>query len=579
MKKILVLLMCLSMILCTVACNRPDTDKNPSDGGETPVPMASSYEGIIEKYGELLRVKKDGGDLFEIKCTYDDERESDIFDALISSVTSCEDVLSMGYAIKDVNGDGIFELVLMSKNCKLYALFTLKDSLPILLDTFNANAVIDEYGTVIVNVREETKMYSYCKQIKGDELVGMEFIQVQSENDPEKIEYYKLEGGVRTDLTYSEYSHYTGAYCRVNEAHFEYATKIAGFRFMPIFTEDGGEVPESIDFSSYESILEIYKNIVDRYSGFTKKRWIEGKYDGMYSFANDEEYEWWHQMFYYGWLAAPTTYVGYPSTGDNAYGYAIKDLNGDSVEELILMTDNCEIISIFTKKDGKPVLLSGDIAGNDCWIDENGLIRVEKWTGGLTGRDAEYYLYKIEDGELLCVFGIGSKRNIYLEHTGFYKIENGERSSISKEEWEELYAQFDVVEKVMMFPELTKSFAGLDFIELYKESYASSFFAGKRWSNMGIVYGEEVEITAASKESITFSLNRYGFTDNSAYRIYIVEDGVAKLENGVYVYEDNEIKLSFDFNVITFWVNIEESKDENFEPGVYLMNSDFDLRY
>ena len=572
--------MCLSMILCAVACNRPDTDKNQSDGGETPVPMASSYEGIIEKYGELLRAKRDGGDLSEIKCTHDDEREVAVFDALIFSVTSCEDVLSMGYAIKDINGDGISELVLMSKDCKLYALFTLKDSLPILLDTFNANACIDSEGFVSLYERDEKKMYSYLKQIKDGKLEGTEFVQKVSENDPEKAEYYMIENGVRTDLTYGEYYNYTSVYCRVNKANFEYETRIAGFRFMPVFAEDTNKVPELIDFSSYESILEIYKKMVDRYSSFTKERWIQGKYDNMYSFSSDKEYELWHRMFYSGSVQRPIP-LGesvYPKTGDNAYGYAIKDINGDGVEELILMTDSYDVIAIFTMKDGKPVLADNYAPRRYCWIDENGLIRVKRETGGLTGRDAEYYLYKMEDGELKCVFGIGSKRNIYLEHTGFYKIENGERSSISKEEWEELYAQYDVIERAMMFPERTKSFAGLDFMPLYEESYPSSYFGGKRWSRSGIVNGIEVEITSASKESITFSLCRYGYSDESESKIYVVENGVARLKDGVYTYDNGEVKLSLDFNVISFWITIEDCKDERFVPGIYLMDGDFKLQ-
>ena len=90
-------------------------------------------------------------------------------------------------------------------------------------------------------------------------------------------------------------------------------------------------------------------------------------------------------------------------------GYAIKDLNGDGVDELVLLTDEYRIIAVYSLINGIPTLL-GSYIKKDLgwsflnWIDAEGRIHVVR-TDGL---DLYHHsIFEISNGHLieLCTYG------------------------------------------------------------------------------------------------------------------------------------------------------------------------------
>ena len=256
-------------------------------------------------------------------------------------------------------------------------------------------------------------------------------------------------------------------------------------------------------------------------------------------------------------------------------GYATKDINGDGVEELILLNDNYDIFSIFTMKDGRAVMLC-DTYG--VWLDGNGHIYVEKWTGGAFGRDRESYVYEISGGKLSGIVAVGFSVNVYLQKEGWYKIENGNRIDISEEEGEALYAKYDIMPNGYSPTEYTRTASGLKFIPLFESTLASQKHINT-YSNSSFIGGNILKISAVSGDSVSFTFeNRYTVgefdpdTNPEPEVIETVVTSSAVLEGDRYVFEQDGIKGYIDFCVNCAWVVVTESENENVAVRAYLFD-------
>lgn len=551
----IVLLSLLIVLALAVSCNT--------------APESNCYENIIEKYNELVKLKVNGDSL-----TAPDESAEDFESVLYNIVNSHSDASNMGYATKDINGDGLDELVLMDKNNKLYALFTQSDNVNVLLLEMGSPAAISPDGTIYsYNYIKNEIETTIVKRIVGDKLEGIEFGGIINDDT---VSYYKIENGLRSEITYEEKSYLDASVQNIIQSS-PYVTKTCGFRFIPSITENQSEnTGEVFDFSSYDKILSAYKNIVGNFSEFTKEKWIKGEYDSLYNFNDNESYDVFHCIFYQGIIAKPTkTNFGfdYAENGNNAYGYSKKDLNGDGVEELILLTNDYDIIAIFTIYKNKAVMLKGVSGG---WIDNNGRIYIEKSTGGVVGRDGEAYLYEIKDGSLNCVIGVGYKVNVYLEKEGWYKIENGEKINVSSKEGEEMYSKFDVIPNRYSSNEYIRSVADLKFLPVFEKSLAENIHANK-YVNSYFVGGSSVIISAVSDDSVTFSfecIKTVGdFVPETEQEIYKTTiSGKAVLKEGRYEFDIDGIKGYLDFSVNSVWVIVTESGNDKVEAKAYLFN-------
>lgn len=116
---------------------------------------------------------------------------------------------------------------------------------------------------------------------------------------------------------------------------------------------------------------------------------------------------------------------------DNDYfGYAFKDLNKDNNEELILLTKDFDILAIFTTINNKPKLVDAYWSRHRCAIYDSNTLYTHS-SGG-----AANFCYRLQEisqnsGELVTLKEYGCDTDHY------YKIINGEKSSISESEYHE----------------------------------------------------------------------------------------------------------------------------------------------
>lgn len=112
------------------------------------------------------------------------------------------------------------------------------------------------------------------------------------------------------------------------------------------------------------------------------------------------------------------------------FGYALKDLNNDNNNELILLTKDFEILAIFTTINDKPKLVDAYWSRHRCAIYDSNTLYTHS-SGG-----AANFCYRLQEisknsGELVTLKEYGCDTDHY------YKIINGEKSAINESEYEE----------------------------------------------------------------------------------------------------------------------------------------------
>lgn len=559
MKKISVFLLCLIFLLGAVSCTAP-SDRDP-------------YKDIIDKYTELVLAKSQEQPLEEPEDSSDE-----IEVALYEIVRDSTDPSIMGYATKDINSDGIDELVLLDKQQGLYALFTVRGNTPVLLLRMDKMyyAAITPDGTIYANeyIRDKSDR-TQVKTIVDGKLEGLEY---GSETDGEIVTYYKTENGVRTEITKEEMVQLDRTFTFSIMISPRDETKTTGFRFVPIVTDASQGTAPIPDFTSYDGIISAYKIMVESFSEYQEVSWINGEFDRLFTINDNETYDIFHQIFWGGIRIMPTeTYFGqeYASDGDNSYGYAKKDLNGDGVEELILLNDNYEIFALFTMKDGKAVFLDG-LYG--AWIDENGRIYKDVATGGLVSRDSEVYVYEIDGGELKNVIAVGYRVNFYLQKEGWYKIDGNTRTDISAEEGEAAYAVYDIRPLGYCNEEYTRTFSGIEFIPLMEETFAGEKHINT-YCNSGHVNGDVLTVSEVSENDVTVSVELC-WTDgdfdpdtNPEPEEHTTKLSFTAVRNGNrYEFEQDGVSGYLEFAVNSAWVVVTDSQNEYVSCRAYLFD-------
>jgi len=263
-----------------------------------------------------------------------------------------------GYARKDLNGDGNEELVLLNADYTVIAIFSMKDGRPILLDHFgmwkrckidgNGYIVVSgPYGgadnrTVFYKIAEGggslEPLFEFCKD-------GCEWVDGVVVN-----KYYKKENGIKTYITSDEYSSLSLAQSEYygNRSNKQVTEEDSGLEFQSLF----GDV---FTFSNYEEILKTIRFMTSMYNSY--KIGIANREDFEYRYDLSTEYN--REMYKKLDDLVHTSYppaLGASSPAEDAFAYAIKDLNGDGVNELVLIDGEMfGAIAVMTEKDGKIV--------------------------------------------------------------------------------------------------------------------------------------------------------------------------------------------------------------------------------
>lgn len=223
--------------------------------------------------------------------------------------------------------------------------------------------------------------------------------------------------------------------------------------------------------ANYDAVLRVYRRIVDSYPIVNQNPRALAAELGIQGEENTE-------IFVDLYSSVMMSYPGrVESDGESphyklGYGYAAKDLNGDGVDELVLMNDDYYIMAVFSYADGKPVLLGNYMPRGSCWIDGDGLLH-ENGSGGAD--HSTNAIYKIADGgkELELIVEYGTNGHEWIEdvaYTIYYKLVNGEKKTITEAEYQALNEQYGKYLGSVAGAEATKKHSGLTFIFLYTEA-------------------------------------------------------------------------------------------------------------
>jgi len=463
-KKMLIAAVCIVLFLIAVNCSGDSS----STTGEGAVKL---YKSVITEYTELLTAKHNGEELPAAEG-----EESHVSAALRKIVETCADPASMGYATRDINGDGVDELVLLSKGCDLYALFTLVDKKPVLLQAMDGkNAAIDENGVLYYTETVPDKSsFTMAKEIVDGALAGLEIGYTVA--DGGKWQYYKEVNGLREDSDNQAYLEKNNSFSNTFKRD-TYVNKTAGFRFIPLISDDSAENDAPVlDLRTYDSVLEMYKTVIGLHSDFSADAWVQGLYDELYTFPDNESYAAFHGVLYASSaysldLTDLTSSVFVPAlNAPSDFGYAYRDLDSDGTDELILLRSDYEILAVFTRDNGRAVLLTASTPYyRSIWIDGEGLIHIRVYTGGDSAQDYAYYLSEVSGKRLENLVAIAEEKEpVSLTRRAFYKLEGNKKVTVGETEWNELYARYDLfTEEAPDAKAYTKAYAGLTFTPLF----------------------------------------------------------------------------------------------------------------
>ena len=247
-------------------------------------------------------------------------------------------------------------------------------------------------------------------------------------------------------------------------------------------------------------------------------------------------------------------------------GYAQKDINGDGIEELIFTESTLDVVAVFTVKNSEVVpLITREHLDFLIWLDENGLIRVQELIVEgqyMIGRN--YLVYEISEGNLKERIAIGCDA---MKQGDWHKLEDSQKISISKEEWDALYSQYDVCPLGWDEREYTKNYADSTVISLLEAATPEA----KTYELASIIKNDRVKISSVSAESVSFTMIYNKLTESN--EIYETELSVLALyTNGKYLFDNGIIKGSIEFGHDSVWVNIDKSTNEHIDCRAYLFD-------
>ena len=243
--------------------------------------------------------------------------------------------------------------------------------------------------------------------------------------------------------------------------------------------QDQNEITENISnnvsnnskSANYDSVLEIYRLIVEKFPIVNQNPRAVAAELGI---QDEAEIEAFVNLY-------SSIHLFYPGIGQEdsvsphhklGCGYSVKDLNGDGVDELVLMNKDYYIMAIFSYSNEKPVLLGNYWERNSCWIDGDGLLH----NNGSSGADrSTSAIYKIADGgeslELISEFGTNGHEWVDdVAYTKYYKVVGSEKVSIIESEYNALVEQYGKYLGSVESAETTKEYSGLTFTSLYTEA-------------------------------------------------------------------------------------------------------------
>lgn len=587
MKKILFFFISVLLLLSIVGCSTvPDksttanTDNSKIDQSpEHFEEQKKLYDDLIAHYTEQLTLKKNGEELPIVNTADMSQREVDIFEAIYGIVNGCKNAQAaenMGYGFKDFDGNGIPELIILTKYTSIRAIFTLSDNQPVLLESnydvgssfvfATKNRFFMVRSTVSDNIEEAT---FYTCHVEGDKMVyDTIYGKVYDQSERKTLEIFQIEDGKRTQINEDTFNELYREYKKVTVPGYTTTSKLLAPRiYYPLKDSIRNENLPVADFSSYAAIRETYNKISTCLDKFESAKWDLGEYDNLFTFPNDLSFEYYTRLLYAAYHGA--YHVGYDEI----------DLNSDGKDELVLMNEDYRIKAIFTQKDGVPVLLDA-FAYETCWLDDKGFIHVDNEQY----YELEYNLYEFtSDGEYNLIYSI-----LAAENGNRYLTKDGKTEKITFEKSLELYYDDYCRYSEPFEPyEQTRNASALTYTPLISPTGdVISTAVAQTWhkyadlektsdkefarSNTYVTFENvtDTQVTISLKYVFTFS---YPDPDRDDYLLDDSTESSLKItarnENGMLVFEENGIKGKIEFGYKYMWFVIDESTDQCFPIG------------
>ncbi len=224
---------------------------------------------------------------------------------------------------------------------------------------------------------------------------------------------------------------------------------------------------------NYDEMIGVYRDIIrvcQRYDGGKGTDYDYACELGIYSRCDEELY---NDLFV-------SAYLFYAGRGQEDWtsphyklscGYAIRDINRDGIDELVLLNEDYTIVAIFSMVNGTPTLLRNYKPRTICWIDAQGLLH----ESGSNGADSHSHaVYRIAQGGAKAepVVEFGTSGHVWVDDVAvqqYYKLQGDLATEITEQEYKELNQAWKCCDAYTGAQENEKC-AGLVFIPLFTES-------------------------------------------------------------------------------------------------------------
>ncbi len=571
MKKLFLAFFCICLALLTVSCG-----KKTQPPQENNAVYEQAYSDVISQYTALITASCKFEELPKPNTEGMDEREAEIANSLYAIAENFTLSIESGYGYKDLDGNGIPELMLMTKYAYIYAVFTLSNDKPILLKASTDglgvfaltqnNRFYTSYTTKDGNIQDAT--YYICR-VDGDKVVyDSVYGQVWDSSKGEIHENYQIVDGERIPIDRDAYKSLNTELEPAQQPGYYVSKLLAPRIHRPLADNQSTEGLPRADFSDYSAIRETYRAISDCVDEFSIFEWTAGDYDNLFAFSSDREYDYYNKLFY-------ATHFG----GSNV-GYDEIDINGDGQDELVFLNEYYQIKAIFTKKNGTPVML--DAFGHEiCWLDGKGFIHVDNEALDR----ADYMLYEFtKEGNYKHVY------TVFLSKYGDrYLIKDGKYELITFEKSLEYFDELSCYSEPFEANEYTRNVFDLTYTPLDETTDDLVMNSvDKTWVKYAKLEKDDDALTTQSGTVVTFENATNKKIDvKFKYTVYFLkpdpdkegrylEDTVeselkttARAKKGVFVFDEGGVSGKIEFGQKCMWIIIEESTDQRFPKGAH----------
>ena len=223
---------------------------------------------------------------------------------------------------------------------------------------------------------------------------------------------------------------------------------------------------------NYDEMIGVYRDIIrvcQRYDGGKGEEYDYAAEFGIYERCDKELYE---KLFV-------SAYMLYGGRGQNdcfsphyklSCGYAIKDINRDGIDELVLLNEDYTVVAVLSTANGSPILLRSYKPRNTCYIDAQGLLHE---LGSNSSDSHSHAVYRIVPGgaQVELVIKFGTSGHVWVDDVAvqqYYKLEGDLATDITEQEYRELSQSWNCCDGLTSAQE-NQCCAGLVFTPLFTE--------------------------------------------------------------------------------------------------------------